>query len=140
MKFIVKLFMGLQVGMYRLTKGKLGGNMGKFKVLILTTKGRRSGKIFSNPVGYFERDGGYLIVASKRGAPTNPAWFVNMAKNPDKVWLEVGNRKFRAKVNSLQGKEREDGLARVAAVAPRYGEYQVKTDREIPVIRLTPAE
>ena len=62
-----------------------------------------------------------------------------LAKNPDKIWLEVGNREFKAAAELLKGKEREDALARIAATAPRYGEYQKKTDREIPVIRLTPA-
>lgn len=64
---------------------------------------------------------------------------INIAKNPDKIWIEVGNRKLRVTAESLRGEGRLDALARVAAVAPRYGEYQRKTDREIPVIRLTPA-
>jgi hypothetical protein len=55
------------------------------------------------------------------------------------VWLEVGRRKFRAHVQSLQGADRTAALERVAAVSPQYGRYQVKTDREIPVLRLTPA-
>jgi len=79
------------------------------------------------------------VVASNGGAPTHPAWFINLAKNPDKVWIEVGNRKLAVRADSLQGAEREQALARVAAVAPRYAGYQKKTDREIPVIRLTPA-
>lgn len=78
-------------------------------------------------------------MASKGGAPTHPAWFINLANNPDQVWLEVGNRKFKAQVESLRGPEREAALAKIAAISPRYGEYQRKTDREIPVIRLTPA-
>ena len=68
MKSLVKLFIAFHVFMYRLTGGKFGSEMRGFKVLILTTKGRKSGKIFSNPVGYFERDGGYIIVASNGGA------------------------------------------------------------------------
>ena len=84
-------------------------------------------------------DDAWLVVASKGGAPTHPAWFVNLAKNPDKVWIEIGSRKLAVRAESLQGKAREEALARVAAVSPRYGEYQVKTDREIPVLRLTPA-
>ena len=67
MKFIIKLFIGFHVFMYRITGGKFGGEMGKFKVLILTTKGRKFGKILSAPLGYFERDGGYIIVASNNG-------------------------------------------------------------------------
>ena len=60
-------------------------------------------------------------------------------KNPDKVWVQVGNRKFRAHVESLTGKDREEAYARVVAVAPVYGGYVKKTDREIPVLRVTPA-
>lgn len=74
-----------------------------------------------------------------RGAPTHPDWFYNIAKNPDKVWLQVGNRKLKVAVESLQGADRDQALAKVAAVAPRYGAYQKKTDREIPVLRCTPA-
>lgn len=138
---LTKPFMNMQISRYRRTAGPEPPKMMGFPTVLLTTVGAKTGKEHTHVLGGFP-DGpdAWLIVASKGGSPTNPAWFVNMAKNPDKVWLEVGNRKFRAKVNSLQGKEREDGLARVAAVAPRYGEYQVKTDREIPVIRLTPAE
>ena len=80
------------------------------------------------------------MVASKGGAPTHPAWFINLAKSPDKIWLEIGNRKLRVVADSLKGKEREEALARIAAIAPRYAGYQKKTDREIPIIRLTPAD
>jgi hypothetical protein len=62
-----------------------------------------------------------------------------MAKNPDKIWIEVGNRQLQVTAESLRGQGRLDALARVPAVAPRYGEYQRKTDRKIPLIRLTPA-
>ena len=71
MNFVAKLFIGFYVLMYRLTGGKFGGSMGTFKVLILTTKERKSGKIRLKPVGYFERDGGYFIVASNGGAAKN---------------------------------------------------------------------
>jgi deazaflavin-dependent oxidoreductase (nitroreductase family) len=95
----------------------------------------------SDPLGGFpDGDDTWLVVASKSGSPSHPAWFINLAKHPDQVWLEVGNRKLRVAVESLTGAERERALARVAAVAPRYGQYQQKTDREIPVLRLTPAD
>lgn len=111
-----------------------------FPTVLLTTVGAKSGRERTHILGGFaDGDEAWLIVASKGGSPTHPAWFINLASNPDKVWLEVGNRKFKARVDSLQGPEREAALARVAKVAPRYGEYQHKTDREIPVIRLTPA-
>jgi deazaflavin-dependent oxidoreductase (nitroreductase family) len=131
--------MDMQISRYRRTAGERATVMMGFPVVLLTTVGARTAKERTHVLGGFaDGDDAWLIVASKGGAPTHPAWFVNLAKSPDKVWLEVGKRKFKAHVESLQGDEREAALARVAKVAPRYGEYQRKTDREIPVIRLTP--
>lgn len=111
-----------------------------FPVVLLTTVGARTGKERTHVLGGFA-DGpeAWLIVASLGGATTHPDWFYNIAKNPDKVWLQVGNRKLKVAVESLQGADRDRALAKVAAVAPRYGAYQKKTDREIPVLRCTPA-
>jgi deazaflavin-dependent oxidoreductase (nitroreductase family) len=135
-----KPFMDIQVSRYRKTAGDTPPVMMGFPVILLTTVGARTGRERTNVLGGFpDGDDAWLIVASKGGAATHPAWFVNLARNPGMVWLEVGKRKFHAHVESLQGTEREAALARVAGVAPRYAEYQVKTDREIPVIRLTPA-
>jgi hypothetical protein len=60
-----------------------------------------------------------------------------MAKHPDDIWLEVGTERFKVRGESLEGPERAEALARIAATAPRYGRYQEKTDREIPIVRLT---
>jgi len=60
-----------------------------------------------------------------------------MAKHPDDIWLEVGKRRFKVRAESLEGPERAEALARIAAIAPRYGTYRHKTDREIPIVRLT---
>jgi deazaflavin-dependent oxidoreductase (nitroreductase family) len=109
-------------------------------VLLLTTVGAKSGIERTHVLGGFA-DGpdAWLVVASKSGAATHPAWFINLAKNPDKVWIQVGNRKMHARVESLAGADRENAYARVVAVAPRYADYLKKTDREIPVLRITPA-
>ncbi|HEY3195728.1 MAG TPA: nitroreductase family deazaflavin-dependent oxidoreductase [Candidatus Dormibacteraeota bacterium] len=123
----------------RLTSPEPGKFMG-FPVLLLSTIGARSGKERTHVLGGFP-DGpdAWLIVASKGGAPTHPGWFHNIANNPDKVWVQVGNRKFRAECESLTGTEREEAYAGVVKVAPQYGDYPKKTDREIPVLRVTPA-
>jgi len=112
-----------------------------FPVGVLTTVGARTGKERSHVLGVFP-DGhdAWLVIASKGGASSHPHWFLNLAKSPDSVWLQVGNRKLRVKIDSLQGKAREDAYARVVAVAKNYAAYPKKTDREIPVLRLTPAE
>ena len=112
-----------------------------FPLLILTTVGAKSGKEREQLLGGFpDGENAWLVVASNGGSSSHPGWFFNIAKNPDKVWAQVGNRRFRVKVDSLQGAEREAAFARVAAEAKNYADYPVKTDREIPVIRITPAE
>jgi len=77
------------------------------------------------------------VVASLTGAARHPAWFLNMAKHPDDIWLEVGSERFKVRGESLEGRERAEALARIARISPRYGGYQQKTDREIPIVRLT---
>ena len=112
-----------------------------FPVGVVTTVGSRTGQEHKHVLGVFP-DGQdvWLLIASNGGAQAHPHWFINIAKNPDKVWLQIAGRRFRVNVESLQGKEREDAYARVAAVGRSYAGYPKKTDREIPVLRLTPAE
>ncbi len=137
---LAKPFMNMQISRYRRAAGPTPPQMFGFPIILLTTLGARSGVERTHVLGGFaDGDDAWLIIASNGGAPTHPAWFINLAKNPDKVWLEVGNRKFRAVPDSLRGSERENAYARVVAIAPRYAGYLKKTDREIPVVRLTPA-
>jgi deazaflavin-dependent oxidoreductase (nitroreductase family) len=112
-----------------------------FPAVVLTTVGAKTGKEHSHVLGGFP-DGkdAWLVIASAGGAPSHPAWFFNLAKNPDQVWLHVGNRRLKVDVESLQGIEREKAYDRVVAVAKNYAGYPKKTDREIPVLRLTSAE
>ena len=135
---IGKLFMNFFVWLYRQTGGKFGGNMGRFKVLILTTKGRKSGKIHSNPVGYFERDGGYLIVASNAGRANNPAWYYNIKGNPDDVSIDVNDKNFKVKPEIILGEPRKPLYAWIVSLAPNFGEYEKRVIREIPLVFLKP--
>jgi deazaflavin-dependent oxidoreductase (nitroreductase family) len=111
-----------------------------FTALVLTTVGRRTGAPRETPVGWFPGpDGSYLIVASAAGAPKNPAWYLNLAAHPDRVQIEVGDgRKIPVTANQLHGIERDEAWRQITATAPRFGGYQRKTDRQIPVIRLVP--
>src|SRR5258708_1558448 len=137
---LAKPLMDMQIWRYRRTAGPTPPQMMGLPAILLTTVGARSGLERTHVLGGFaDEDDAWLIVASKGGAPTHPAWFINLAKNPDKVWIEVGNRKLKVVPDSLKGSEREKAYARVVAVAPRYAGYLKKTDREIPVVRLTPA-
>jgi deazaflavin-dependent oxidoreductase (nitroreductase family) len=109
-----------------------------FPVVLLTTKGAKTGEERTVSLGGFA-DGSeaWLIVASNNGSPRHPAWFKNMVRHPDDVSLEVGGRKMKVQSESLTGSEREAALARIAAISARYGKYPTKTDREIPIVRLT---
>ena len=140
-KPLLKLFkpMGtLLIRRYRRSGGtRVSSRMG-FPVVLLTTRGAKSGRARTSPVGGFpDGDNSWLVAASLGGAAHHPAWFFNMAKHPDDIWLEVGTDRFKVSAESLEGTERAEALARIAAIAPRYGAYQQKTDREIPIVRLT---
>jgi deazaflavin-dependent oxidoreductase (nitroreductase family) len=137
---LMKPFAGREVKRYGNLPTEEPGKFMGFPVLILTTIGAKSGKERSTVLGGFpEGDNAWLIIASKGGSAVHPGWFHNIAANPDKVWIKVGNRKLRVNCQSLTGKEREDAYAKVASVAKTYAGYPKKTDREIPVLRLTPA-
>jgi deazaflavin-dependent oxidoreductase (nitroreductase family) len=108
-----------------------------FDALVLTTIGRKSGLERSTPVGWFPgKDGSWLIVASAAGAAKNPDWYRNMAAHPDQVQIETAGRKVAVIAEQLHGAEREEAWRQTAAASPQFAQYQQKTDRELPVIRL----
>ncbi len=121
----------------RVRKG--GAKFLGFNALVLTTVGRKTGAERSVPVGYFSGPAGsWLIVASAAGATGNPAWYYNIAAHPDQVQIEVDGRKIPVTAEQLHGADREQAWQQVITAAPRFTKYQVKTDRELPVIRLVP--
>lgn len=109
-----------------------------FPVVLLTTRGAKTGQSRTTALGGFpDREDAWLVVASLGGAARHPAWFINMARHPDDIWLEVGDERFKVRGESLEGQERTQALARISAISARYGRYQEKTDRVIPIVRLT---
>ena len=118
---------------------KSGKFMRGMNALVLTTVGRKSGVERSTPVGWFPGDdGSWLIVASAAGAPKNPAWYYNIAAHPDKVRIELADRKVDVVAAQLHGAAREQAWQQITSAAPRFAQYQEKTDRELPIIRLVP--
>jgi deazaflavin-dependent oxidoreductase (nitroreductase family) len=119
-------------------RAKSGKFMG-FNALVLTTIGAKSGIARTNPVGWFPTgdDDSWLIVASAAGGPKNPAWYYNLAAHPDNVTIEMAGRTVPVSAEQLNGPEREDAWQRITAASPRFAAYQEKTDRILPVIRLT---
>ncbi|MFI6735160.1 nitroreductase/quinone reductase family protein [Nonomuraea sp. NPDC050451] len=132
-------FRWLNTLMARRLRRKGGGTFMGFNALILTTVGRKSGLERTTPVGWFPgKDGSRLIVASAAGAAGNPAWYYNLAAHPDQVRIEVDGRTVAVVAEQLHGAEREQAWQQIVAAAPRFAQYQVKTDRELPIIRLVP--
>jgi len=110
-------------------------------LLYLTTVGAKTGEKRQSTVSRFpDGDDAWLVVASAGGMVSNPAWYHNIAAHPDQVWIEVGGRKLHVTPQQLEGDERERAWQRITQSQPRYAGYQEKTDRHIPVIRLTRAD
>jgi deazaflavin-dependent oxidoreductase (nitroreductase family) len=102
-------------------------------VIIVTTRGAKSGKLRKTPLMRVEHDGEYALVASMGGAPKNPVWVHNIEADADAVMIQDGPEPFDAHVREVTGDEKAEWWARAVAVFPNYAEYQAKTSREIPV-------
>ncbi len=102
-------------------------------VVIVTTKGNKSGKLRKTPLMRVEHDGEYLLVASKGGAPQHPVWYYNLKADPKAVTIQDGPEPFAAEVRELDGDERATWWDRAVAAFPPYADYQAKTQRTIPV-------
>jgi deazaflavin-dependent oxidoreductase (nitroreductase family) len=109
-------------------------------LILLTTIGAKSGARRQVLLSRFpdgESKTSWLVTGTAGGSATHPAWFMNLAKNPDKVWVEVDRRETRVRPEGLQGEERDEAWRQIVARAPSFGGYPGKTDRQIPVVRLT---
>ena len=118
---------------FRANDGKVD-RFGKH-LLLLHTTGAKSGEPRIAPMMYFEEPEGIFVIASKAGAPDNPAWYHNLLAHPD-IDLQAGTETFPVHARELEGEEREQWWERCVAAYPPYAEYQTKTDRLIPVFVL----
>jgi deazaflavin-dependent oxidoreductase (nitroreductase family) len=129
------LFGDEHVRRYRETGGQEGYEWNGVKTLILTTTGRHSGLERSKALILGEDGDRYVVVASKGGAPQHPAWYLNLASDPN-VQVQVRDDVFSARARTAEGGERERLWKLMSGIWPAYDEYQRKTDREIPVVVL----
>jgi deazaflavin-dependent oxidoreductase (nitroreductase family) len=104
-------------------------------ILLLTTKGAKSGTTYTTPLVYTRDRDRLVIIASKGGAPTNPAWFHNLVANPT-VTIEVGRDRYEANAVVAHDGERDRLFDAQAALMPNFAEYQKNTTRRIPVVTL----
>jgi deazaflavin-dependent oxidoreductase (nitroreductase family) len=117
-------------------KATSGPFMGR-DVVILTTKGAKSGEDRETPLVYTRDGDRYVIVASKGGAPTNPHWFHNLRAHPD-VTLEIAGEKFQAHAKVIDSEDEYERLYHHhATINPGFHDYRKKTSRRIPVVVLT---
>jgi deazaflavin-dependent oxidoreductase (nitroreductase family) len=107
-------------------------------VVIVTMKGRTSGKVRKIALMRVEHEGSYALVASMGGAPTNPVWYHNLVAAPDDVLVQDGPEPFQVAVREVTGDERAEWWERAVAVFPNYGDYQARTERVIPVLIASP--
>lgn len=123
---------------FRANGGKVGGQFEGAPILVLHTRGAKSGEPRVNPMVYQDLGGRYAVFASYAGAPSNPAWYHNLVAHPD-VEIEIGTEKKQVTARVLDGAEREPVWQKQKTDMPGFAEYEAKTDRIIPVVVLEPS-
>jgi deazaflavin-dependent oxidoreductase (nitroreductase family) len=109
-------------------------------LLYLTTVGAKSGQRRTTPVARFDDGDGWIVVASAGGTAEHPGWYHNVVADPDQVSVEVAGRTHHVTVEQLEGEARERAWAKVVARSPRFEGYTARTDRVLPVLKLTPTD
>lgn len=120
---------------FRANGGKVGGQFEGAPMILITTKGAKSGQLRTTPLVYLPDGDHWVIFASKAGAPTNPDWYHNLVANPD-LTIEVGAETIQATARIAGTEERDRLYAKQASINPGFAEYQAKTTRVIPVVVL----
>ncbi|MEA2842535.1 MAG: hypothetical protein QOJ69_206 [Actinomycetota bacterium] len=133
-------FVREQVEQYESSGGQRGNTLldTGLPVIIVTTRGNKTGKVRKFALMRVEHDGDYALVASKGGAPTHPVWYRNLTANPEEVTIQDGPAPVDVSVREVSGDERAEWWDRAVAAFAPYAEYQTKTDREIPVLVASP--
>ena len=118
---------------FRSNGGKVGTPFANMPMILVTHTGAKTGKPYTTPLVYTRDGDRVVVIASKRGAPNNPAWYHNLVAHPT-VTLEIGTESFKAKARVATGDERERLYNQQAAQMAVFNEYRAKTTRKIPVI------
>jgi deazaflavin-dependent oxidoreductase (nitroreductase family) len=124
-----------QVELYERSGGTKGTTLRGLPVILLTSRGAKTGKLRKTPLMRVEHEGTYAAVASLGGAPKNPVWYYNVLADPH-VEVRDGTESWDMKAREISGEEKAAWWARCVAAYPDYADYQKKTDREIPVFLL----
>jgi deazaflavin-dependent oxidoreductase (nitroreductase family) len=134
-----KLGSGAHAGVYRATGGKLFGRVGKSRILLLNTIGRKTGRKRTSPLLYVMDGEDFVVIASKGGAATHPAWYLNLRANPEAT-VEIGDREVQVEAEEADPEEKARLWQKMVEMYPAYDAYQEKTEREIPLLVLRPVD
>ncbi len=137
MRPIVRVGTDLHVLLYRLTGGK--AQIAKYPTMLLTTRGRKTGRLRTIPLVYVTDGDRFIIAAAYAGSDQNPTWWLNL-KHSKEAMVQVMRRKMRVEYELAAPEEREDFWRRLVAMYPYFAEYQERTQRKIPVVILKPIE
>ncbi len=132
--FFFKLIMSAHIALYRLTGGRLGGK----QIILLTTIGKKTGQPRTKPLFHIKDGASYVVIASAGGSDKNPAWYANLATNP-RVKVEDHGKTIVGTASAVSSEERARLWSEVIAKAPGFGDYEKRTTRVIPVVRIQPA-
>ena len=135
---LVKGLSRLHRGLFRLTGGRVGGRLVDNDMLLLTTRGRRSGDDHTVPLLYLRNRDGVVVIASYGGRPNPPDWYLNLVTHPE-VSVRTGEGTWIGHATTAGTEERARWWPRVVDAYGGYAEYQSRTDREIPIVFIDPA-
>ena len=133
----MKVATRINITLYRLSKGKFANRIGTLPILLITTTGKKSGKQRTTPVVFIQDGEDYTIAGSVGGMGWNPAWYHNLKSNPQ-AQIEVGDKTMNVKAIFTEGEERTRLYEQFKAAGENFVQYEQRTDRVIPVIRLRP--
>jgi F420H(2)-dependent quinone reductase len=137
MKMFFKIFTRIHIALYRLTNGLLGSQMRGMPVLLLTTRGRKTGRIWTTPVMYIQSSGHYIIAASNNGMNRHPAWFLNLQAAPE-VEFEIKDQKIKAEAALVPEDKYNQYWEQLTQQAPFFEGYKKSRSLPIPLVELRP--
>lgn len=135
---LVEIFWKIHPHLYRWSGGRIGGKVMNLPVLLLTTRGRRSGQPRTKALMYLPDGDAFVVIASVLGEPKHPVWLLNLRAQPQ-AEVEVGSRRVGVVAHEAEGAERERLWNAVVKRQKDYAEYQERTTRRIPVVVLKPS-
>lgn len=140
MKMVIKPMSNLNTWLFRMSGGRIGGSFaGGAPILLLTTTGRKSGQPRTAPLLYLEDEGNIILVASQGGMTNSPQWYYNLEAQPE-AEVELGTEKKKVRSRRATDEEKAALWPKLVAMYKAYDLYQARTERNIPVMILSPVE